>query len=87
LAWALRARAAAEARARADDPVRAIRSYREALALAAELEMRPLIAHCHLGLGTLYGRTAERAKAEEHLTSARAMYQEMGMDSWLENPR
>src|SRR5262249_21156035 len=28
--------------------------YRQALALADELGMRPLVAHCHLGLGTLY---------------------------------
>ena len=33
--------------------------YRQALALAEELGMRPLQAHCHLGLGTLYaGRPA-----------------------------
>jgi tetratricopeptide (TPR) repeat protein len=30
--------------------------YRQAIALAGELGMRPLVAHCHLGLGTLYGR-------------------------------
>jgi tetratricopeptide (TPR) repeat protein len=29
--------------------------YREALALAEELGMRPLQAHCHLALGSLYG--------------------------------
>jgi DNA-binding SARP family transcriptional activator len=84
LAWALRARAEAEACARADDPERATRSYREAARLATELEMRPLVAHCHLGLGMLYPRTAERANAEEHLASAAALYREMGMGSWLE---
>ena len=30
--------------------------YRQALALAEELGMRPLQAHCHLGLGRLYGQ-------------------------------
>src|SRR5262249_49201346 len=33
------------------------RDYRAALDLAVELGMRPLIAHCHLGLGKLYRRT------------------------------
>ena len=58
--------------------------YREALALATELGMRPLVAHCHLGLGKLYRRTGDRAKAQEHLTTATAMYREMGMTFWLE---
>ena len=43
-----------------------------------------LVAHCHLGLGTLYRRTADRAKAEEHLTTASTMYRQMGMSYWLE---
>jgi hypothetical protein len=59
-------------------------SSREALWLAEELGMRPHIAHCHLGLGTLYRRTGDRAKAEEHLTTATAMYREMDMTFWLE---
>ena len=58
--------------------------YRDALALATELGMRPLVAHCHLGLGKLYRRTGDRAKAEEHLTTARALYREMDMGFWLE---
>ena len=40
--------------------------YRQALALAEELGMRPLIAHCHVGLGKLYRRTGSYA-SEEHL--------------------
>jgi len=46
--------------------------------------MRPLVAHCHLGLGTLYRRTGDRARAEEHLTMARAMSREMDMGFWQE---
>ena len=46
--------------------------------------MRPLIAHCHLGLGKLYGRTGKREQAQEHLTTATAMYREMKMTHWLE---
>src|SRR5262249_22799138 len=58
--------------------------YRGALALAVELGMRPLVAHCHLGLGTLYQRTGQREQAQEHLTTATTMYREMGMTYWLE---
>ena len=57
--------------------------YREALALATELGMRPLIAHCHLGLGKLYRRTGKREEAQEHLTTAATMYREMDMRFWL----
>jgi class 3 adenylate cyclase/tetratricopeptide (TPR) repeat protein len=58
--------------------------YREALALAGKLGMAPLVAHCHLGLGKLYRRTGDAAKAKEHLSTATTMYREMGMDFWLE---
>jgi tetratricopeptide (TPR) repeat protein len=57
--------------------------FSQALALATELGMRPLVAHCHLGLGKLYRRTGDHAKAEEHLTTARAMYREMDMDFYV----
>jgi hypothetical protein len=46
--------------------------------------MRPLVAHCHLGLGRLYRRTDKREPAQEHLTTATTMYREMGMTYWLE---
>jgi tetratricopeptide (TPR) repeat protein len=58
--------------------------YRQALALAEPRGMRPVVAHCHLGLGKLYRRTGELAKAEEHLTTASAMYREMDMGFWLD---
>jgi tetratricopeptide (TPR) repeat protein len=58
--------------------------YRQALALAEDLGMRPLIAHCHLGLGKLYRRTGKREQAQEHLTTATTMYRDMGMTYWLE---
>jgi hypothetical protein len=56
----------------------------EALSVAEELGMRPLVAHCHLGLGKLYRRTGKREQAQEHLTTATTMYREMGMKYWLE---
>jgi class 3 adenylate cyclase/tetratricopeptide (TPR) repeat protein len=58
--------------------------YRKALALAEPRGMRPLVAHCHLGLGKLYRRTGNRAKAREYLTTATTKYREMDMRFWLE---
>ena len=45
--------------------------------------MRPLVAHCHLGLGKLDRRTGKRQQAQEHLTTAATMYREMDMGFWL----
>jgi tetratricopeptide (TPR) repeat protein len=58
--------------------------YRQALALAEPRGMRPLVAHCHLGLGKLYRRTGKREQAHEHLATATTMYREMAMGFWLE---
>jgi len=58
--------------------------YQQAMVLASELGMRPLVAHCHLGLGKLYRRTGKREPAQEHLTTATTMYREMDMRFWLE---
>jgi hypothetical protein len=46
--------------------------------------MRPLVAHCHLGLTKLYRRTGDQAKVEEHLAAATAMCREMGVSFWLD---
>jgi tetratricopeptide (TPR) repeat protein len=54
-----------------------------ALALASELGMRPLVAHCHLALGTLHRRTGDGAQAKQHLTTAMTLYREMDMGFWL----
>jgi tetratricopeptide (TPR) repeat protein len=57
--------------------------YRQALALAEELGMHPLQAHCHLGLGTLYAKTSQREQARAALSTAIAMYRAMDMTFWL----
>ena len=49
--------------------------------------MRPLAAHCHVGLGTLYGRLTRQRKAQEHLTIATTMFRGMDMLFWLEKAR
>jgi hypothetical protein len=57
---------------------------RHATASRGPRGMRPLVAHCHLGLGKLYRRTGQREQAREYLTDATTMYHEMGMRFWLE---
>jgi tetratricopeptide (TPR) repeat protein len=82
-AWALRLRGEIASRCDPPDLHQAAGHYRQALALAEELGMRPLVAHCHLGLGKLGRRTSNQATAQEHLTTATALYREMGMGFWL----
>jgi tetratricopeptide (TPR) repeat protein len=57
--------------------------YQQALALAEALGMRPLVAHCHHGLGRLYSQSSRRAPARTALTAAIAMYRAMDMTFWL----
>jgi DNA-binding winged helix-turn-helix (wHTH) protein/tetratricopeptide (TPR) repeat protein len=57
--------------------------YRQALVLATELGMRPLAAHCLLGLGTLYAKIGQREQAYAELSAAIELYRAMGMTFWL----
>jgi hypothetical protein len=45
--------------------------------------MRPLQAHCHLGLGRLYGQTGRAAQARAALSAAIELYRAMEMTFWL----
>jgi tetratricopeptide (TPR) repeat protein len=82
-AWALRLLGELAGRREPSNTDASMR-FREAQILAEELGMRPLIAHCHLGLGKLYRRTGKHDQAREHLTTATTMYREMDMRLWLE---
>ena len=66
-----------------DVPAAAVH-YQGSIGLGQELGMRPVVAHCHLGLGKLYRRVARREQAREHLTIATTMYREMDMRFSLE---
>jgi tetratricopeptide (TPR) repeat protein len=57
--------------------------YCQALALADELGMRPLLAHCHLGLGTLHTKTGRTEQARTAMTTAIELYRAMDMTFWL----
>jgi predicted ATPase/class 3 adenylate cyclase len=57
--------------------------YRQALALAEALGMRPLQAHCYRGLGTLYAATGQQEQARAELSAAIVLYRAMDMTFWL----
>ena len=57
--------------------------YQQALALAEELGMHPLQAHCHRGLGILYSRVGRLDEARTALSTALHMYRAMEMALWL----
>ena len=82
-AWALRLLGEIAAQRNPPDGENAEASYRQALALAGELRMRPLMAHCHLGLGTLYTRAGQREQACAELSRALALYRALDMTFWL----
>ena len=57
--------------------------YQQALALAQELGMRPLQAHCHLALGILATKRGQLAQARVELSTAIELFHTMGMTFWL----
>jgi len=65
------------------ETVQAEAYYRQAFALADELGMRPLQAHCHRGLGTLYTTTGQWEQARTELSMAIDLYRAMDMTFWL----
>ena len=72
-----------QAHADPPDVAQAEAHYQQALALAEELGMRPLQAHCHLGLGTLYATTGQHEQARAELSAAIELYRGMEMQFWL----
>jgi tetratricopeptide (TPR) repeat protein len=82
-AWALRLLGEIAAHQSRPDVATAEAYYDAALALAAELEMRPLTAHCHRGLGTLYAKIGHREQVHAELSTAIELYRAMAMTFWL----
>jgi len=82
-AWALWLLGESTARQASREVEPAASHYRQALALADELGMRPLQAHCHRGLGMLYGRLGQQEQARSELSTAIEMYRTMAMTFWL----
>jgi tetratricopeptide (TPR) repeat protein len=82
-AYALRLLGEIAARREPPESERAEAHYRQALALAEELGMRPLVAHCHLGLGKLYLKMGRRGQARAELSAPVELYRAMEMTLWL----
>ena len=82
-AFALHQLGVVQASAGPPDASQAEAHYQQALILAEELGMRPLQAHCHLGLGRLYAQTGRRQQAQAALSKAIEMYRAMDMTLWL----
>jgi predicted ATPase/class 3 adenylate cyclase len=82
-AYALRLLGDIAARREPPESASAAAHYQQALALAEALGMRPLQAHCHRGLGTLYATTGQREQSRTELSTAIEMYTSMEMTFWL----
>ena len=65
------------------DAVQAEAHYQQALALAEALGMRPLEAHCHLGLGKLVCRDRTQDAGLRPVAYAITLYRAMDMTFWL----
>ena len=83
LAWARRLLGEIADRREPPEAVGAEGHFRQSLRMAEELGMRPLQAHCHLGLGRLYRRLGRSSDAHAELSKAVTMLREMGMAFWL----
>jgi class 3 adenylate cyclase/tetratricopeptide (TPR) repeat protein len=82
-AYALRLLGEIAARQEPQESDQAKALYSQALALAMKLGMRPLQAHCHRSLGTLYATTGQQEQARTELSTAIEMYRAMEMTFWL----
>jgi len=49
--------------------------------------LRPLLAHCHLGLGILSQRAGKHREAQGDLETAETMFGEMDMRYWRERAK
>ncbi len=58
--------------------------YRQALALSEELGMRPLAAHCRMGVGAVFAALGALDRARAEVGAAREHYREMAMSRWLD---
>ena len=82
-AYALRLLGEIAARREPPETALAEAHYHQALALAEQRGMRPLQAHCYLGLGTLYVKIGRRQQAYTELSTAITLYWAMEMTFWL----
>jgi tetratricopeptide (TPR) repeat protein len=82
-AWALYYMAKIQSEYGLEQLHQSIDSYRQAIEQAMELGMRPLLAHCHMGLGQLYLKRGPSEEARSELAAAIDLYRSMDMSFWL----
>jgi DNA-binding SARP family transcriptional activator len=80
--WALRLAGDAAAERRPPDLAEAEAAYRHALGIAETLDMRPLVARCHLGLGALAARAGDPTEARRQLARASTLFAALGIAHW-----
>jgi DNA-binding SARP family transcriptional activator len=81
--WALRLLGEIATRRPAFDLAVAQAHFAEAAALAEERGMRPLLAHCRLGLGQAHRRAGNDVPARAAVEEALAEYQTLEMPYWM----
>jgi len=85
--WALRLLAEIALASDPPDVTQAIDLARRTLAVAEELDMRPLAARAHLALGSSLAASADANGAKHHLATAAGLLEEMDMQAWLDQAR
>jgi tetratricopeptide (TPR) repeat protein len=78
-AWALRLLGEIALRSDPADGGPAREKFLRALALASDLGMRPLAAHCHLGLGQAARLSGASRESDQHFATAAGLMREMDM--------
>lgn len=81
--WALYYMGKIQSQGESEQVQRAIQSFRQAKKQAGELGMKPLLAHCHNGLGQVYIKKGKNPEACSELEAAMDLYRSMGMDLWM----
>jgi tetratricopeptide (TPR) repeat protein len=82
-AWSLRLLGMIATHRTPPEGEQAAEHFQQAITLSQELGMRPLLAHCYVGLGTLYTAIGQQEEARATLSTAIEMYRAMGMLFWL----
>ncbi len=81
-AWALKLLGDISSHESRRDPSGAEARFGQALALSEEMGMRPLMAHCQMGLGSAHAARGALDQARIEIAAAREQYSEMAMTRW-----
>ena len=81
-AWALYVLAMINAETDVEQAIQTPNTFLQAIDQAAELEMRPLLAHCRLNLGKFYLRVGRLNAAHSEISHALELYRSMKMTYW-----